>query len=124
MIDTSLSVTVPEWVPDILRYGVIGLVLPPGIGKFLTYGQSVALFTTLEIPSPAMTVIVVGVIELGAVALLFLNTGRWIATIALLPVMTVAFVTAGDWQALAVLVALVGLLGVDSDVLVATEADV
>lgn len=121
VLDQVRSFTVPEWVPDILRYGIIGLVAPPGIGKFLTYSQSVDFFATLGIPSPEITVLLVGAIELGAVTALLVNRVRWIAALTLLPVMIVALVTAGDWQALAVLLAVIGLLAVELDLLVVTD---
>lgn len=118
MTEEPSALMVPGWVPDILRYIVIGLVALPGVGKFLSYSQSVDFFVSLGIPAPEITVLLVGVIELGAAALLLVNVGRWIAALALLPVMVVALVTAGDWQALAVLLAVLGLLAVDLDLLV------
>lgn len=106
-----------EWVPTIFRYGVIGLVAPPGVGKFLSYSQSVELFASLGLPYPEITVLLVGAIELGAVAIFLIDKVRWIAALALLPVMVVALLTAGEWQALAVLTAVIGLLAIELDVL-------
>lgn len=112
------KIVVPDWTPVVLRYGVIGLVAPPGLGKFLTYSDSVAFFTALSIPSPEIMVPVVGAVELGAVTLLLLDKARRLAAFALLPVMAVALWTAGDWQALGVLVALIALLGIERELLV------
>lgn len=111
------DIDVPAWSPTVLRYVVIGLVAPPALGKFLTYHNSVALFATLGIPAPDVTVLLVGVVELGAVVLLLVDERRAGVALLLVPVMLVAIWTAGEWQAVAVLVALAGLLAIDLDVL-------
>lgn len=115
--------TIPEWAPSGLRYVIIGLVAPPAVGKFLTYARSVAFFTSLGIPSPELMVLLVGMIELAAVVLLLLDVGRRFVAVALLPVMLVAFWTTRDWQALAVLLAAIGLLAVEFDLLIVREED-
>lgn len=114
---------IPDWLPDGLRYVIIGLVAPPAVGKFLTYAQSVAFFASLGIPSPELTVILVGIIELAAVVLLLIDVGRRSVGVSLLPVMLVAFWTTYDWQALVVLFAAIGLLAVEFDLLKVPEAD-
>lgn len=114
-----VELVVPEWSPSVLRYGVVGLVAPPGLGKFLAYGDSVAFFTALGIPAPRVAVLLVGVVELGTVALLALDEWRRVATLALLPVMIVAVWTVGEWQALAVLGAVIALLAVEVGALTA-----
>lgn len=111
------DIDLPPWSPDVLRYVIIGLVAPPALGKFLTYETSVSLFRTLGIPAPESMVLVVGGFELGAVALLLLDAHRVLAALLVGPVMTVAAWTAGEWQAIAVLVALAGLLAIDWDLL-------
>lgn len=111
------EVTLPSWVPSLTRYVMAGLVVAPGIGKFLTYHHSVAAFTTWGIPAPATLVLVVGAIEVGAAALLFLDKFRQAAAIALIPVMAVAFWVAGEWQAVAVILSAVLLLVIDAGLL-------
>lgn len=115
------SVPIPAWVPTGFRYVIIGLVAPPTVGKFLTYTRSVAFFTSLGIPYPGLLVLLVGAIELAAVVSLLVDVGRRPVAVALLPVMLVAFWTTGDWQALAVLLAGLGLLAVDFDLLVVAD---
>lgn len=104
---------VPDWTPTVLRYAAIGLVAPPALGKFLTYDASVRLFTTLGIPEPEAMVLVVGGLELAGVLVLLLNRRRWVAVLLLGPVMAVAAWTAREWQAVAVLLALAGVLAID-----------
>lgn len=116
------AVTVPDWAPAALRFGIAGLVAPPGIGKFLTYGTSVAFFTSLGIPAARTTVAIVGVVELSAVALLVLDEARWLAAASLVPVMLVALWAAGEWQAAAVLAAAVALLAVETDLVAVEDA--
>lgn len=116
------DIDMPPWSPSALRYVVIGLVAPPALGKFLTYGTSVTLFRTLGIPAPETMVLLVGVLELGAVALLLLDDHRVLAALLLGPVVGVAAWTAGEWQAIAVLVALAGLVAIDLDILYVAPA--
>ncbi|MFB6221568.1 MAG: DoxX family membrane protein [Halolamina sp.] len=108
---------VPNWLPAVLRYVAVGLTAPPAVAKFLRYTGSVTQFTALGIPSPEVAVLVVGVVEVVAVVLLLLNRYRSLAAMSLLPVMAVAFLTAGEWQALAVSLAVLGLLAVDVEVI-------
>jgi uncharacterized membrane protein YphA (DoxX/SURF4 family) len=78
---------------------VVGLVVVPGGAKFLSYETSVAMFTRLDIPAPAAMVVVVGVIELAAAALLLADRGVRVAAASLLAVVLVAALTAGPtWQ--------------------------
>lgn len=118
-----VELVVPEWTPTVLRYGTVGLVAPPGVGKFLGYADSVALFTALGIPAPQLLVPVVGLVELGAVVLLLLDEVRWLAALSLVPVVFVALWTTGEWQAAAVLVAAVALLAIEHDALDVAGAD-
>jgi len=100
----------------VLRIGIAALVLGPGVSKFLTYGRSVQFFKTLGLPSPAVLVLVVGAIELGIAVLLFLDRAPRVASIAVVPLMIVAAVTAGPtWQNLGVLIAAVVLIGIDTN---------
>ncbi len=108
---------VPNWLPAVLRYVAIGLTAPPAVAKFLRFGSSVTQFTDLGIPSPEVAVLVVGVVEVTAVVLLLLDRYRPIAAASLFPVMAVAFLTAGEWQAVAVAIAVLGLLAIDAGVL-------
>lgn len=104
---------VPEWTPSILRITIIGLVVPPGVGKFLTYTQSVNFFTSLGIPSPELMVLLVGAIELIAVGLLLVNKAWSLVATTLIPVMLVAIWTTQEWQAVAVLTASISLIALD-----------
>lgn len=95
----------------VLRLGIAGLVLGPGVSKFLTYEQSVQFFRTLAIPAPAIMVVLVGGVELAVAALLLLDRAPRGSAILVIPVMVVAAVTAGPtWQNLGVLVAAVALI--------------
>lgn len=111
------NIKLPPWIPNLLRYVIIGLVVPPAFGKFLTYHRSTRLFDTLGLPMPEVTVIVVGALELSAVILLLLDRHRKGAGLLVGPIMIVATWTTGEWQALTVLLALVGLFATDIDVL-------
>lgn len=100
MVDDSSS---PGWldtyVQPALRIASAGLLLGPGVSKFLTYERSVRFFTTLGLPAPEMLVPAVGAIELGAAGLLFWDRGAWLGALLALPVMAVAAATAGPtWQ--------------------------
>lgn len=117
--DTDVSV--PAWLPTLCRVVVVGLVAPPGVGKFLGYERSVRNFAAWGIPEPAVAVLLVGAIELAAVLLLVVDRGRLLAVVGLAPVMVVALRTVGEWQALAVLVALLVLAAVELGVLVPEE---
>lgn len=100
----------------VLRVGIAGLLLGPGVGKFLTYGQSVQFFETLGLPLPAVLVLVVGAVELGVAVALLLDRAPRAAAVTTVPVMIVAAVTAGPtWQNVGVLVAAVVLVGIDPE---------
>jgi putative oxidoreductase len=87
-----------------LRIVIAGLVLGPGVNKFLTYQQSVQFFQTLGLPMPALTVVLVGAVELVVAALLLLDRLPRVAAVLVVPVMVVAAATAGPtWQNLGVL---------------------
>jgi len=99
----------------VLRLGVAGLVLGPGVSKFLTYEQSVQFFRTLAIPEPAIMVVLVGSVELVVAALILLDWAPRVSAVLVIPVMVVAAVTAGPtWQNLSVLVAAVALIALET----------
>jgi len=111
----ATSQRVPDWLRDGLRIVAAGLVLVPGVNKFLSYETSVAFFTSLGIPNPAILVVVVGVVEVVSAGLLLWDRAVRPAAAALVPVMVVAAVTAGiSAQNVAVTVAALGLLGIDT----------
>jgi uncharacterized membrane protein YphA (DoxX/SURF4 family) len=106
----SANRAAPDWTYDALRIGIAAVVVVPGASKFLTYGQSVAFFRALSIPEPAVLVIVVGIIEVGAAGLLFVDRWTPVAALALLPVVIVAALTAGPtWQNVGVFLGASGL---------------
>jgi uncharacterized membrane protein YphA (DoxX/SURF4 family) len=98
----------------VLRVGIAGLLLGPGVSKFLTYQQSVQFFERLALPAPELLVPIVGGIELGAAALVLVDRAPRLAAVLVIPVMLVAIGTAGpSWQNLGVLTAALGLLGIE-----------
>lgn len=104
---------VPTWMPLLLRVAAVGLVARPASSKFLSYGGSVEFFTRLGIPTPETMVLVSGVVEVVAVALLLFGVGNRIAALSLIPVMGVAIAYAGlSVTNVAVLVACVGIVAV------------
>jgi|AntDeeMetagen134_2_1112570.scaffolds.fasta_scaffold01062_6 uncharacterized membrane protein YphA (DoxX/SURF4 family) len=103
-------------VRPILRLGIAALLLGPGVSKFLTYGRSVQFFETLELPVPAVLVLVVGTIEIGVAVFLFLDRAPRSAAATAVPVMIVAGVTAGPtWQNLGVLISAFVLIAIDTE---------
>lgn len=102
-------------VRSILRVGMAGLLLGPGASKFLTYGQSVQFFRTLELPAPTVLVLVVGAVEIGVAVLLLLDRAPRASAMTVVPVMIVAVATAGPtWQNLGALLAALVLVGMDT----------
>ena len=102
-------------VRSILRVGLAGLPLGPGLSKFLTYGQSIQFFSMLELPAHVVLVVVVGAVEIGVAALLSLDRAPRASAVTVVPVMTVAVVTAGPtWQNLGVLLAALVPVGMDT----------
>ena len=98
-----------------LRYGIAGLLLVPGVSKFLTYGTSVRFFESLGLPFPAVLVPIVGALELGAAALILLDKAPRIASLVAVPIMVVAAGTAGPtWQNIGVLTAALILITIDT----------
>lgn len=92
------------WTRLALRLVVAALVAGPAVSKFLTHGRSVEFFAGLGFPAPAAMVLLAGVVEVAAVALLVLGVGDDLAALSLVPVMLVAIVAVGpDWKNLAVL---------------------
>jgi uncharacterized membrane protein YphA (DoxX/SURF4 family) len=97
----------------VLRVGIAGLLLGPGVSKFLTYRQSVQFFERLALPALELLVPIVGGVELGGAALILFDRVHRLATVLVIPVMLGAIGTAGpSWQKLGVLTATLGLLGV------------
>lgn len=92
------------WTRLALRLVVAALVAGPAASKFLTHARSVEFFAGLGIPFPTAMVLLAGVVEVAAVALLVLGVGDDLAALALVPVMVVAILYVGvDWKNLAVL---------------------
>jgi putative oxidoreductase len=99
----------------VLRLGIAGLMLGPGLSKFLTYEQSVQFFRMLAIPAPGLMVLLVGGIELAVAALLLLDRVPRVSAVLAMPVMVVAATTAGPtWQNLGVLVAAIALIALET----------
>ncbi|RDZ39583.1 DoxX family protein [Haloferax sp. Atlit-10N] len=112
----SVRQSVPEWVPTGLRLVLIALVAKPALSKVVTYGSSVSFFDAIGMPAPALMVVVAGLIEVGAVALLLIGVGERIAAISLIPVMLVAILYVGpDWKNLSVLLGAMGLIVLMTD---------
>lgn len=96
----------------ILRFGSAGLLLGPGASKFITYGQSVSFFSSLEIPAPDVLVPVVGAIELMAAGMFLANRYPRFAAAMVIPIMFVAILTAGpSWQNLGLMGSVVIVIG-------------
>ncbi|MDS0296687.1 DoxX family protein [Halogeometricum luteum] len=112
----SVRQSVPEWVHTGLRLVLIALVAKPALSKVVTYGSSVSFFEAIGISAPAAMVIVSGLIEVGAVVLLFIGIGERLAAVSLIPVMLVAILYVGpDWKNLSVLFGAMGLLVLVTD---------
>lgn len=100
----SAKRSIAEWTRLALRVAVAALVAGPAVSKFLTHGRSVEFFAGLGLPAPAVMVLLAGVVEVAAVALLVLGVGDDLAALSLVPVMVVAVAAVGpDWKNLAVL---------------------
>lgn len=98
-----------------LRIGIAGLMLGPGVSKFLTYKQSIRFFRTLALPVPEIMVLVVGTVEIVVAVLLLFDRAPRASAVTAVPVMIVAIVTAGPtWQNLGVLIAALLLIGIDT----------
>ena len=101
----SLRKVTPAWLLTVLRLTLVALVAKPALSKFVTYSSSVAFFDAYGIPSPAMMVIVAGIIELAAVVMLLFGIGGRLAALFLIPVMIVAILYVGlDWKNIVVLI--------------------
>ena len=99
----------------VLRVGIAGLLLGPGVSEFLTYQQSVQFFERLALPAPDLLVPIVGGVELGAAVLILLDRALRLAAALVIPVMVVAIGTAGpSWQNVGALMAALGLIGVET----------
>lgn len=99
----------------VLRVGIAGLLLGPGVSKFLTYEQSVLFFQTLGIPRPEIMVPVVGGIELAVAITLLLDRFPRGSALLVIPVMLVAAATGGPtWQNLGILLAAGFLVGLET----------
>jgi len=112
----SIRQSVPEWVHFGVRLVLVALVAKPALSKVLTYGGSVSFFDTIGMPAPAVMVIVAGLIEVGAVALLLVGIRERLAALSLIPVMLVAILYVGsDWKNLSVLLSAMVLLVLETD---------
>ena len=114
--DTGVNTThIRTRLVAILRIGCAGLLLGPGVSKILTYSQSVRFFATLGLPHPEFLVPVVGGIELVAAGLFLLDRRLRVAAPLVMPVMSVAAITAGPtWQNLGVLTASFLMIGLET----------
>ncbi len=87
----------------------MALVAGPATAKFTSYGQMVEGFGGMGVPAPALMVLVVGIVEIVAVAAAVLGLGR-LPFVALTGSMLVAIILGGPApNALAALVAALGL---------------
>lgn len=112
----SMRGPTPEWGIVGLRLVVAALVAKPALSKFLTYGNSVTFFDAIGMPAPALMVVVAGIIEVGAVVLLFIGVGERLAALSLVPVMLVAMLYVGpDWKNLSVLVGALAIFALGTD---------
>jgi uncharacterized membrane protein YphA (DoxX/SURF4 family) len=112
----SIWQSVPEWVHFGVRLVLVALVAKPALSKVLTYGGSVSFFDTIGMPAPAVMVIVAGLIEVGAVALLLVGIRERLAALSLIPVMLIAILYVGsDWKNLSVLLSAMVLLVLETD---------
>lgn len=112
----SVQQSIPEWIHTALRLVLVALVAKPALSKVVTYGSLVAFFEAIGMPAPAVMVIIAGLIEVGAVALLLVGVGERLAAVSLVPVMLVAILYVGlDWKNLSVLVGAVGILVLETD---------
>ena len=112
----SIRRSIPDGALLGLRLVVTALVAKPALSKFLTYGSSVAFFDAIGMPAPAAMVVVAGVIELGAVALLLVGTGERFAALSLIPVILVAILYVGpDWKNVGVLFGSLAVLVLGAD---------
>ena len=112
----SVPRSVVEWVHLGLRLALVVLVAEPALSKVVTYGKSVAFFDAIGIPAPSLMVVVAGLVEVGAIALLLVGIGERLAAVSLIPVMLVAILYVGpDWKNLSVLVGAMGILVWETD---------
>lgn len=113
--DTSGRSWVHTQLRPVLRFGSAGLLLGPGVSKFITYEQSVRFFRDLGIPSPELLVVIVGALELAAAVLFIIDRVPWLAALVVAPIMFVAAITAGpSWQNVGVLGAAFLLVGLEA----------
>lgn len=105
----------PSQILTVFRIGSAGLLLGPGVGKFLTYRRSVAFFSAIGLPAPEALVVVVGTVELVAAGLLLSNRRPRFGASLAVPVMVVAAFTAGPtWQNLGLLGMALGIIGFET----------
>lgn len=57
-------------------FGLSSLFSLPAVSKVVTYGSSVLFFDVIEMPAPAVMVVVAGFVEVGVVALLLVDIGE------------------------------------------------
>ena len=99
-----------DWIPVLLRVVVALFLVPGGATKFVDYGGQTAFFAELGIPAPGATVLLVGVVELGAAATIATGTAGRVGALAVVPIMVTAIVLAGP--VLSNVAVLVGTIGV------------
>lgn len=98
----------------VLRFVTAGLLLGPGVSKFVTSERSVRYFRDLGLPSPELLVPLVGLLELLAAVLLVVDRASWLGALVATPIVIVAAITAGPtWQNVGVLCAAVLLVALE-----------
>lgn len=99
-----------DWLPVLLR-AVVSLFLIPGSSmKFIEYAGQAAFFAELGMPAPGATVLLVGVVELGAAVLIVTGTAGRVGALAVVPIMVTAILLTGP--AVSNVAVLVGSIGI------------
>lgn len=108
---TSLSGSLGQRLPVILRVLVVTVTAYPAVRKFLEYSYRVEQFAAYGIPWPEVTVPLTGLIELVAIALIAAGIAGRLGAILLVVGMLVVAVTAGSNPfSIVVLVASAGIV--------------
>jgi putative oxidoreductase len=78
------------WLPVCLRVVVVVLVVPAAALKFVDYGGQAAFFAEIGVPLPAVTVLVVGAVQLCVAAAVALGVASRLAALVMVPIMVTA----------------------------------
>ena len=103
------SVEGTDWLPVVLRAVVVLFLVPGGALKFVDYAGQASFFASLGIPAAELTVIVVGLLELGAAVMIATGTAGRVGAVVVIPIMVTAIALAGP--ELSNVAVLVGCLG-------------